>query len=118
MLSLAENEAERLFLYGFLSRAAISTPEVFALVYDSLIPKMNAIVVSSDNATLIDAVKDILITACSEPAFSTTDRKSHQHMLLERIGFSALGEVNFGSMNTSTAVSAKLTSELLRMICE
>lgn len=32
MLSLAENEAERLFLYGFLSRAAISTPEVFALV--------------------------------------------------------------------------------------
>jgi neurofibromin 1 len=32
MLNLAENEAERLFLYGFLSRAAISTPEVFALV--------------------------------------------------------------------------------------
>lgn len=32
MISLAENEAERLFLYGFLSRAAISTPEVFALV--------------------------------------------------------------------------------------
>ncbi|KAL7314719.1 hypothetical protein PS15m_006255 [Mucor circinelloides] len=95
MLSLAENEAERLFLYGFLSRAAISTPEVFALVYDSLIPKMNAIVVSSDNATLIDAVKDILITACSEPAFSTTDRKSHQHILLERIGFSALVSVHW-----------------------
>lgn len=90
----------------------------FYFRYDSLIPKMNAIVVSSDNATLIDAVKDILITACSEPAFSTTDRKSHQHMLLERVGFSALGEVNFGSMNTSTVVSAKLTSELLRMICE
>lgn len=32
MISLAENEAERLFLYGFLSRAAVSTPEVFALV--------------------------------------------------------------------------------------
>lgn len=32
MVSLAENESERLFLYGFLSRAAISTPEVFALV--------------------------------------------------------------------------------------
>jgi neurofibromin 1 len=32
MLSLAENEVERLFLYGFLSRAAVSTPEVFALV--------------------------------------------------------------------------------------
>ncbi|CEP17257.1 hypothetical protein, partial, partial [Parasitella parasitica] len=118
MLNLTENEAERLFLYGFLSRAAVSTPEVFALVYDSLIPKMNTVVVSSQNATLLDSVKDILITASSEPAFATTDRKSHHHMLLERIGFSALGEINFGSLNTKTTVKAELASELLRMICE
>jgi neurofibromin 1 len=32
MLNLAENEAERLFLYGFLSKVALSTPAVFALV--------------------------------------------------------------------------------------
>lgn len=31
-LSLAENESERLFLYGLLSKAAVSTPEVFSLV--------------------------------------------------------------------------------------
>ncbi|KAG1221864.1 hypothetical protein G6F68_020805 [Rhizopus microsporus] len=55
MLSLAENEAERLFLYGILSKAAVSTPEVFALVYESLIPKMSSIVVSSDNVALIEA---------------------------------------------------------------
>ncbi|KAG2213997.1 hypothetical protein INT47_001268 [Mucor saturninus] len=118
MISLAENEAERLFLYGFLSRAAISTPEVFALVYDSLIPKMNSIVVSSDNVTLIEAVKNILITACSEPAFSTTEKSSHQRLYLDRIGFNALAEINFGSMNSSTAVNSKLISELLRLICE
>ncbi|GAA5815422.1 hypothetical protein MFLAVUS_008930 [Mucor flavus] len=102
MISLAENEAERLFLYGFLSRAAVSTPEVFALVYDSLIPKMNSIVVSSDNITLIEAVKDILITACSEPAFNINEKLSHQRLYLDQIGFSALGEINFGSMNAST----------------
>lgn len=118
MLSLAENEAERLFLYGFLSRAAVSTPEVFALVYESLIPKMNSIVVSSENVALIEAVKEILITACSEPAFNSMERMNHQKLYLESIGFDAFGEVNFGSMNTSTAISARLTSELLRMICE
>lgn len=32
LLSLAENETERLFLYGLLSRAAVCTPEVFSLV--------------------------------------------------------------------------------------
>lgn len=79
---------------------------------------MNSIVVSSDNITLIEAVKNILITACSEPAFSTSEKLSHQRLYLDRIGFNALAEVNFGSMNASTAVSSKLISELLRLICE
>ncbi|KAI9476341.1 MAG: hypothetical protein EXX96DRAFT_507481 [Benjaminiella poitrasii] len=116
MLSLADNETERLFLYGFLSKAAISTPEVFALVYDSLIPKMNSIVVSSDNVTLINAVKSILITACSEPAFKSVH--NHQQIYLKQIGFNSFGEINFGSMSASTSVSSKLTSELLRLILE
>jgi hypothetical protein len=46
------------------------------------------------------------------------ERMNHQKLYLESIGFDAFGEVNFGSMNTSTAISARLTSELLRMICE
>ena len=115
MISLAENETERLFLYGFLSCAAISTPEVFALVYDSLIPKMNSIVVSSDNIALIGAVKDILLTACSEPAFDAQEKLSHQRLYLDRIGFSAFGEINFGCENT---VHPQLVSGLLRLICE
>jgi hypothetical protein len=79
---------------------------------------MNSIVVSSDNVTLLDAVKDILITACSEAAFNTSDKTSHQQLYLERIGFSALGEINFGSMNSNSVANAILTSELLRLICE
>jgi hypothetical protein len=86
--------------------------------YDSLIPKMNSIIVSCDNVSLIEAVKDILITACSEPAFSINEKASHQRLYLDRIGFNALGEINFGSMNTTTAVNAELISELLRLICE
>ncbi|KAI8981655.1 hypothetical protein BDF20DRAFT_955314 [Mycotypha africana] len=118
LLSLAENESERLFLYGLLARAAVSTPEIFALIYDSLIPKMNSIVVSSNNPMLINSVKDILMTACSETAFKANEPMGQQHRYLEEIGFSALGEVNFGSLSNSTTINAALTSELLNMICE
>lgn len=79
---------------------------------------MNTIVVSSDNVTLIEAVKNILITACSEPAFNINEKSGHQRLYLDRIGFNALAEINFGSINSSTAVSPKLISELLRLICE
>lgn len=79
---------------------------------------MNSIVVASDNVTLIEAVKDILLTACSEPAFDINEKLSHQRLYLDRIGFSALGEINFGSANGTYVVNAQLVSELLRMICE
>lgn len=118
MLSLAETESERLFLYGFLSKAAVSTPEVFALVYESLIPKMNSIVISSNNLLLIEAVKEILLTACSEPTIGSVERMNQQKVYLEKIGFDAFGEVDFGRMKTEVSVSARLTSELLYMICE
>lgn len=117
MLSVAENELERLFLFGILSKAAASEPEVFALVYESIIPKMSAIVVTSNNTVLIDAVKKILVTACSDPAFSSVERSNQQKRYLESIGFNAFGDPNFGK-ETSISVSARLTSELLRMICE
>ncbi|KAG0745150.1 hypothetical protein G6F62_003419 [Rhizopus arrhizus] len=118
MLSLAETESERLFLYGFLSKAAVSTPEVFALVYESLIPKMNSIVISSNNLLLIEAVKEILLTACSESTIGSTERMHQQKVYLEKIGFDAFGEVDFGRTKTEVSVSARLTSELLYMICE
>ncbi|RCI06233.1 Ras GTPase activating protein ira2, partial [Rhizopus stolonifer] len=118
MLNLLDNEAERLFLYGFLSKAAVAIPEIFALVYDSLIPKMNSIVVSSDNVTLLDAVKDILITAFSEKGFYTAERANQQQMYLEQIGFSAFEGSAFGSPKENSIVSPQMISDLLHMICE
>lgn len=79
---------------------------------------MNSIVVSSDNVTLIEAVKVILLTACSEPAFDAHEKLSHQRLYLDRVGFTALGEINFGSANATHIVSSQLVSELLRLICE
>ncbi|KAI8142067.1 hypothetical protein BJV82DRAFT_159057 [Fennellomyces sp. T-0311] len=118
LLNSAENESERLFLYSFLADAAVSIPEVFALVYESLLPKMNQIVVSGQNYAVIDAVKNILMTACSEPAFNYSLNRRSQKAYLDELGFSALGDPTFGAAKSNVAVSAQLASKLLERITE
>ncbi|KAG0184581.1 Ras GTPase activating protein ira2 [Apophysomyces sp. BC1034] len=118
MLNSAENEPERLFLYSFLAEAAVSVPEAFSLVYESLLPKMNQIVVSNQNYAVIDAVKNILMTACSEPTFNQAIGRRSQRAYLEELGFPALGEQMFGAARTNVAISAQLASRLLDRITE
>lgn len=79
---------------------------------------MNSIIVSTENSVLIETIRGILITACSEPSFNTADKISNQQIILERIGFKGLGEANFGLLCKPADVSAGLTSELLRILCE
>ncbi|KAI8975358.1 hypothetical protein BDF20DRAFT_914298 [Mycotypha africana] len=116
MLTAADNEYERLFIYGLLSEAAIAIPEVFALVYDSLLPKMNQMVISSQSQPIIESVKSILLTACSEPAFEQLKDKPSQKVLLNRLGFAALGDPTFGATSSNTFQNAKLASELIERI--
>ncbi|KAI8394136.1 uncharacterized protein BYT42DRAFT_553510 [Radiomyces spectabilis] len=119
MLNFTENEAEKLFLYSFLSEAAVSIPEVFTLVYESLLPKMNQIFVTSQNHALIEAVKGILLTACSEPAFySGHVARRTQQSFLDELGFSALSEPNFGAGKSNVALNAELASKLLDRITD
>ncbi|KAI8097774.1 uncharacterized protein BX664DRAFT_356981 [Halteromyces radiatus] len=118
MLNTAENEAERLFLYSFLSEASVSIPEVFALVYESLLPKMNQMAISSQNYAVIDAVKGILMTACSEPAFYQPINRKSQKAYLDELGFSALGDPSFGASKTNVATNAQLISKLLERITD
>ncbi|KAI7850655.1 hypothetical protein BDC45DRAFT_539132 [Circinella umbellata] len=118
LLNSAENESERLFLYSFLAEAAVSIPEVFALVYESLLPKMNQIVMSGQNYAVIDAVKNILMTACSESAFNYSPNRQSQKAYLDKLGFSALGDPTFGAAKSNIAMSAQLASKLLERITE
>ncbi|KAI8357236.1 hypothetical protein BD560DRAFT_197971 [Blakeslea trispora] len=118
MLNYSDSEAERLFLYEMLAKIAASAPDIFALVYDALAPKMNSIIVSSDNITLLDAIKDILVTACSEKAFDIGDRSGQHQVYLEQIGFKAFTELNFGSFGQDPTSDSQLMSEFLRIICE
>ncbi|KAF7726129.1 Ras GTPase activating protein ira2 [Apophysomyces ossiformis] len=115
-LNSADNESERLFIYGLLAEAATSMPEVFAVVYDTLLPKMNQIVLSSHTQPIIESVKSILLTACSDPVFSEAKSKRSQTALLEEVGFSALGDPTFGAASTKVLQHAKLASEIIERI--
>ncbi|KAI8079304.1 hypothetical protein BDF21DRAFT_493917 [Thamnidium elegans] len=116
MLNAADNESERLLIYGLLSEAAIAIPEVFSLVYDSLLPKMNQIVISSQTQPIIESVKSILLTACSDPVFSEVKNRNSQKILLDRLGFSALGDPTFGASSSNCFQNAQLASELMERI--
>ncbi|KAI7901148.1 uncharacterized protein BX663DRAFT_457281 [Cokeromyces recurvatus] len=117
-LQMVENNNEKLFLYGLLAEAANSMPEVFSVVYDALLPKMNQIVLSSTCQPIIESVKTILLIACSNPAFSDVSRKANpsQKVLLERVGFSALGDPTFGATSINTLQNAKLASEIIELV--
>lgn len=115
-LNSADNESERLFIYGLLAEAAVAIPEVFALVYDTLLPTMNQILASSQTQPIIESVKSILITACSDPVFGEAKNKRSQKVLLEELGFSALGDPTFGASSTNVLQNAKLASEVVEKI--
>ncbi|KAI8972992.1 hypothetical protein BDB01DRAFT_839035 [Pilobolus umbonatus] len=117
-LQTAESTNERLFIYGLLAEAANSLPDVFALTYDSLLPKMNHIVLNSNNQLIIESVKSILLTACSDAAFGDTGKKgqSAQKVILERLGFNALGDATFGASTNNTLQHAQLTCDIIDLI--
>ena len=83
---------------------------------------MNQMVVNSQNQEVIEAVKCILMTACSEPAFNsvgqTNQPKRTQKWGLENLKFSSLGDPNFGAIKTNVTVHAKLASRLLGNITD
>ena len=86
--------------------------------YDALLPKMNQIVLSSTSQPIIESVKSILLMACSDSSFSDASRKANpsQKVLLERVGFSALGDPTFGATSINVLQNAKLASEIIELI--
>lgn len=77
---------------------------------------MNQIVISSQTQPIIESVKSILLTACSDPIFSEGKNRNSQKMLLDRFGFSALGDPTFGASSSNNLQNSKLASELMERI--
>ncbi|KAF9111158.1 Ras GTPase activating protein ira2 [Mortierella sp. AM989] len=126
MLQNAETESERLFLYAFLGEAAVALPEVFALVYESLLPKMNQIINSSQVVQIIDAVQSIIFAVVADPVLSASAanaQKASQLAYLTELGFAGLmdtGAPGFNPNNGRPTVHkhALLVSELVERIIQ
>jgi len=114
ILQSAESEPERLFLYGFLAEAANSIPQVFTLVYDSLLPKMNQIMSTCDTIPILDAVHSILYTVVASPAIT---RSQNNHMpFLEEIGFKHL--MDCGSFAAVTKEKMRQSAKLAALLVD
>ncbi|KAJ3097067.1 Ras GTPase activating protein ira2 [Phlyctochytrium planicorne] len=59
LLENAESESEMRFIYGFLAECAAAAPEVFSLVYDSLVPRMQSVLAQSQTSETLDAIQSI-----------------------------------------------------------
>jgi neurofibromin 1 len=77
---------------------------------------MNQIIISSQTQPIIESVKSILLTACSDPAFNESKNNPSQRVLLDQLGFSALGDPTFGASSSNIFQNAKLASELMERI--
>jgi hypothetical protein len=77
---------------------------------------MNQIVISSQTMSILESVKSILLTACSDPAFTATKNGPSQKQLLEKLGFSALGDRRDSASASDNVKDAKLASELMELI--
>jgi len=123
VLQNAEYETEYLFLYEFLAEAAIEVPEVFSLVYESLLPKLTSVIGASQNIHVIEAVQSILYTMVSVPAKSQNNNakpivQRMQLSYLTEIGFSGLIDCSsFAHVNaTKKKTLATLASQMIQMI--
>ena len=84
---------------------------------------MNQMVMNCQNQEVVEAIKCILLTACSEPAFDAVGQASNtskrtQRWGLESLKFSALCDPNFGAFKTDIGLNAKLASKLLGSITD
>ncbi|WOO81456.1 Neurofibromin [Vanrija pseudolonga] len=70
MLHSASTDTERLVLYRLLAEASIEMPDVVALAYDSLIPRMAGVMGSTSSTAILSAVTVIMERAMADASYS------------------------------------------------
>lgn len=69
-LNSAPSDAERLVLYRLLVDASSEMPEIIAMAYDSLLPRLSATINTSTNPALISTASILLAKALADPSYS------------------------------------------------
>ncbi|KAJ3207847.1 Ras GTPase activating protein ira2 [Dinochytrium kinnereticum] len=100
LLENVESDSEMRFIYGFLAECASAAPEVFSLVYDSLVPRMQTVLSQSQTSETLEAIQAIFRSMMS---MSRTQQVPAS--ILNR-----RSSVSSGTSSTSLSVSALPTS--------
>lgn len=111
ILGQASTDTEKLVLYRLLAEASIEMPEVVAMAYDSLIPRMTAVLTTTASTSILSAVTLIFERAMADSTYSfgaqaNGDRKyggsslgsnvsGAREQVLEDLGMKGLSDMSF-----------------------
>lgn len=109
LLQNAENEPEKLLLYGFLADAGHENPAILSIMYEYLAAGMREVLVNSQSPQLLEATQAIVQTAVFEPIFNAqaveTARRGGPAAFLEEAGFSSLLDCSTFTSTASQSIS-------------
>jgi hypothetical protein len=112
-LKNAQNVSERIFLYEILSDAATIMPDVFSIVYPTMLPRMNQLIETSDSIPLLKAIQSILLLAYSDSRFQYPQTTLEDR--LSSLGFSVFDEPNNSMSPSQTTDMALLVAQMVEM---
>jgi neurofibromin 1 len=115
-LKNVRNEAEEIFLYELLSDAAAIIPDVFCIVYPTMLPQLDQLIISSNSEALLNAIQPILTAAYSDSRFQYP-KTTLQHKLAS-LGFSLLEDPSAPVSPSHMVKISSLTAMIVKTILQ
>ncbi|BFZ63306.1 Ras GTPase activating protein ira2 [Saitoella coloradoensis] len=114
MLTSSFGEGEKVFLYNFLAEAAVTLPEIFALISPGLVGHLSRVVRESANIAILEAAQSILFVMTSERILQTSNGPGRSvESLLEEIHFGGIKEIR--TFNAEGSPQMKQASDIAAM---
>lgn len=95
MLQSSDYENEQIFIYRFFAELSVTLPDIFIMIYDSILPKMIYTLNNNQSQAVAETIQAILTTIISRPVGDDWQNSPRRHQLitfLNDIGFSGLPE--------------------------
>jgi len=95
LLQTAEYENEQVFIYRFFAELSVAIPDVFVMIYDSILPKMIYTLNNNQSPLVGETIQAILTAIISKPIGDDWQNSPRRHQLitfLNDIGFAGVPE--------------------------
>jgi len=95
MLQSSDYENEQIFIYRFFAELSVTLPDIFIMIYDSILPKITYSNINNQSQAVAEVAQSTIITIISRPDNDTWQNHPRRHQLinyLKNIGFFGLPE--------------------------